>query len=148
MDFTLSISLGSAAMRRTSDVAAALRDAADRIESSPSWRSDGDDGGIKDANGNTVGGWKTEPVPTIKDFVTETAASLGPGDDSIHNLLTALESVYMNGVADEQHGDVDGPTGFHYRVSRFVVAVDSDGGKTIFKHALEADAETYMEGLS
>jgi hypothetical protein len=48
--FTLTIKLGNSAMQSGPDVAAALRDVAERIENGLEAR-----GAIRDANGNTVG---------------------------------------------------------------------------------------------
>jgi hypothetical protein len=51
--FTLTIKLGNDAMSETADLVAALRRAAELIDVNGAW-----DGGIMDANGNTVGGYE------------------------------------------------------------------------------------------
>lgn len=59
-DFMLSIDLGNAAMRQRDQVAAALRAVADRLDAEADRGNDDratSEGNIRDANGNTVGGW-------------------------------------------------------------------------------------------
>lgn len=52
MNFTIQIESGNTAMQTPEDVAEALRKAADKITQG------GEDGTIRDANGNTVGFWQ------------------------------------------------------------------------------------------
>lgn len=58
--FELQIELGNDAMQSGPDVAAALRQVADRIETDLEAR-----GSIKDANGNTVGSYAALPIHRI-----------------------------------------------------------------------------------
>jgi hypothetical protein len=56
MKFKLKIELGNAEMTSFSDVAGALTELANRVRG---FRLElGDNGGLRDINGNTVGAWK------------------------------------------------------------------------------------------
>ena len=59
MTFTLTISLGNAAMQSREDVAAALAQLAARLSDDGDFQN-GDQGNLRDANGNRVGAWKCE----------------------------------------------------------------------------------------
>jgi hypothetical protein len=68
------------------------------------------------------------------DLIREARKNLGEPDSessTIKTLLDALEAFYMNGCADEVSGDVEGPTGHFYRVSRWIVTTDSQGFKSV-----------------
>jgi hypothetical protein len=56
MEFMLKIELGNDAMQSAEDVAEGLRTVADYLESTGGWDHN-DAGHVRDANGNTVGGW-------------------------------------------------------------------------------------------
>lgn len=67
-------------------------------------------------------------------------------DDEIIDVLDACEAFYMNGMDDEQVGDVD-TTGHFYRVDRFIVATDSQGFHTCHTFETVAEAEAEMVKL-
>lgn len=55
--------------------------------------------------------------------------------------LTYCEAQYMDGVPDEQTGDVNGPVGHVYRVHRYIVVTDEQGFKDLTEHYSEDDAK-------
>ena len=66
-------------------------------------------------------------------------------DPSATDALEACEAFWVNGCADEQDGDVEGPEGFFYRVSRWVVDVDNFGFRNITEHGNEQEARDDFE---
>lgn len=67
----------------------------------------------------------TMPAPNGTDVFGEAVALNCPTTDA--DVLAYCESVYMDGMTDDQTGDVDGPVGHVYRVFRFVVQTSSTG---------------------
>jgi hypothetical protein len=61
MKFHMFIELGNAAMSSNEDIADALREVADRVESSGDSAPPRVGASIRDDNGNTVGQWTFEP---------------------------------------------------------------------------------------
>ena len=61
-------------------------------------------------------------------------------EDQIVDVLDACEAFYMNGLTDEQVGDVE-TTGHFYRVDRFVVETDSLGFHKCHTFDTVAEAE-------
>lgn len=56
--FTLTIELGNEAMQTGADIATALREVADKMDSAYGHHAiEADNGRIRDLNGNTVGKW-------------------------------------------------------------------------------------------
>jgi hypothetical protein len=71
MKFTLEIELGNDAMRTPWDVAGALSSAVMALQDNSRDLADGENGILRDFNGNTVGGWKVsedasvQPTPAV-----------------------------------------------------------------------------------
>lgn len=61
MKFTLEIELGNDAMQTRRDVESALRKLGQNVKYMSDPPEDGDEGTIRDDNGNTVGKWTVQP---------------------------------------------------------------------------------------
>lgn len=147
-DFTLHISLGNSDMQTPSDVAAMLREVADRLDNHGEFTPRDEAVGFMDVNGSTVGNWTIvgEHRPMDDSDLLEAAHKLTavmPGD-----VEEALEQFWGNGVADDEHGETDEPGGHTFRVERWTLHTDSDGIKVVTEHLSNADAEAHMDGLS
>lgn len=58
-----------------------------------------------------------------------------------------LAELALDGVADEESGDVEAPTGHFYRVGRYVVVTDSRGFSELHDCGTAASAAAYFDGL-
>jgi hypothetical protein len=63
------------------------------------------------------------------------------------SLLAALESFYMDGVADDVDGDVESPLGHFYRVDRWIVVTDSQGFHDVRTYANVDEAKSEFAKL-
>lgn len=67
---------------------------------------------------------------------------IGP---AARTVLEACEIFWGHGMADEQSGDADAPTGHFYRVGRWIVTTDSQGFQSLEAFETEREAEDAFE---
>lgn len=79
------------------------------------------------------------------EIIKEAEEAYGDLDDYVRignpgRLMSALYAFSMNGSSDDESGDVESPTGYFYRVHRWIVTTNSQGFDDIETYDNEAEA--------
>lgn len=79
--------------------------------------------------------------------VIRQARTMAYDEDQEFSLMSALETISLNGFADEESGDSESPTGYFYRIDRWIVVIDSAGFSYLTPWTTEAEAKKDFEQM-